>query len=558
MSKIDFFSLGGLDEKDKACYVLEIDNSIYVFNMGICIPTDNKGGIRKIIPDLSWLIDNKNRIKCIFSGYPSKNNIGSLEYFYNDFKNIPIYSSELGVQIISSYFNKKNMNRIDENFNLNLFPMKPLERVKIGNIFVTAFRVSSSIAESLGFILHTDDGDIVYIDEFIFYNDKTTLFVNDYDKLFTLIQKDVLLLIVGVGNSSKFTGFTSPNHITRNFYLNAISKLNDSRLIVAIYDHDIHSFDTLATIATEKQIPIIIYNPIFFNVFSAMVNQKLLVANSLPLLPIQKINELKKGIVVLSASFDKLFVKLNSITKDEDEILKLKESDHFILGTRSISGFEKKEADVMDKFSIIDIDSVKLPKNFIDMRASSEDHKFLIKILKPKYIIPTLGLYYEMVKYEQVVAEMGFDTNNIFSLYNGEVLELVNGKRIKEHLPHIDTGDKFVGSQGLLMEGNNILMERKMMAENGIIFFSILSKNNNSESKDTCDWQDIGVFSNDLQNIEKRLQMKNETLSFYAKSIVDPNLVSDQKTLKQLIKKFIAKQVEKFCYKTPIVIVSII
>lgn len=558
MSRINFFSLGGLDEKDKACYVLEIDDSIYVFNMGISIPSDHRGGIQKIIPDLSWLKENKNRIKCIFIGYPSKNNLGALQYVYSDFKNIPIYSSELGIEIINSYFNKKNMNRIDENFHLNLVPILPLEKTKIGNLYVTAFRVSSSIPESLGFILHSNDGDIVYIDEFVFYNDNTSLFVNDYDKLFTIIKQNVLLLIVGVGNYSKFIGYTSPNNNTRDFYLNAVSKLNDSRLIVAIYDHDIHSFDTLATIATEKQIPLIIYNPIFFNVFSVMVSKKLLQSNSLPLLPIQKINELKKGIVVLSSSFDKLFVKLNSIAKGEDDILKLKENDFFILGTRTISGFEKNEADIMDKFSIVDIDALKLPKNFLEMRASSEDHKFLVKLLKPQFIIPTFGLYYEMIKYENLISETGFNVKNIFSLYNGEILELVDAKRIKENFPHIPTDEKFIGNQGLLMEGNNILMERKMMAENGIIFFSILSKGVNSNEQELCNWKDVGVFSNESQNVEKRLQMKNDAFSFYTKSILDSSLASDQKTLKQLIKKFIIKQIEKFCYKTPIIIISII
>lgn len=558
MSKIEFFSLGGMDENDKNCFVLEVDDEMFIFNMGISIPTDSLSGIKKIIPDIEWISRNVNKVKGIFIGFPSKNNIGSFQYIYNHIKNVPIYSSGVGVEIISSYFNKRNMKKIDENFELNLIPIDPLKTHRIGKISFTPFRVTSSIPCSLGFIFHTNDGDIVYLDDFIIYNDKSNAFINDFFILKDLLKKEVLLLISSVGNVAKFNGFTNPNHKTKNFYLEMLNKTDNSRLIVSCYDYDIYSFLTLMSIAKEKQIPFIIYNPIFVNVFNFMANKGFVNTNSLPLLPIQKINEVKKGIVLVLAPFDKLFEKLSTIATGQDEILKLKKNDVFVLGIRTVSGFEKQESEILDKLSIVDVDSYKLPKNFLEIKPSIEDHKYLVNYLKPKYIIPTSGMYYETIKYAIALKEVGFNPNDIITLYNGEILNIVDGKKVPGHLKHIELNDCFIGSQGILSEGSNILIERKVMAENGIIFFSLLFDKNKHMSLDSYDWKEIGVFANDEVDYEKKLTLKNEAFKFSQSFFESKDANLDLKMIKQSIKKFIAKQVEKFCSKTPIIIVSII
>lgn len=558
MSKISFFSLGGMDENEKPCYVLDVDGQYYVFNLGITIPVYTKLGIKKIIPYVDWIANNIKSIKGIFIGNASHRNIGAIQYVYDVIKTIPIYTSKLGSIILNSHFNKKSMQKYSNFENLNTNVLEHLKTYEIGNVKITPFRVSCSLAGSIGFVITTQDGSIIYLDEFIISGDKNYAFDSDITKINAITGNKNLLLISNVGNVAKNSGFTSPNHNAKSFYSNILMKNTDSRIIVACHYHDIYTFLTLALLAKEKQVPFVIYNPLFMNVFNTLVNDKYFDNSKLLTLPIHRINEMTKGIIVMSSTPDKIFNKLISLTKNEDDILKLKKTDYIILGFKTISGFEKYEADIMDRYSKLDIDINNLPRTILRMEASSEDHKFLVNELHPKYVIPTLGMYYEMVKYENCLGEIGFNPKNCISLYNGEVFTLINGEEPTTKRNKLDVHDMFVGSQGLLTEGANILQERQMMSESGIIFYSI-----EYNPKDKCfsdknvDFQSFGVAPKNEETDKLFKQISQETFDFAAKALKEMNKF-DSKELKQLIKKSISKQIEKVLEKEPIVIVTIV
>ena len=558
MSKISFFSLGGMDENEKPCYVLDVDGQYYIFNLGITIPVYTKLGIKKIIPYVDWITNNIKSIKGIFIGNASHRNIGAIQYVYDIIKGIPIYTSKLGSIILNSHFNKKSMQKYNNFEGINTRILEPLKTYEIGNVKITPFRVVCSLAGSYGFVITTNDGNIVYLDEFIINGDKNSAFASDITKINRITGGKTLLLINNVGNVAKHSGFTSPNHKTKSFYNNILMKKNDSRVIVACHYHDIYTFLTLAMLAKEKQIPFVIYNPLFMNVFNTLINDKYFDNSKLLSLPIHKINEMSKGIVVMSSTPDRIFNKLISLTKNEDDILKLKKSDYVILGFKTISGFERFEADVMDRYSKLDIDVTNLPRTILKMEASSEDHKFLISELSPKYVIPTLGMYYEMIKYGNCLAEAGFNIKNCINLYNGEVFTLINGEEQSQKRNRLDVHDMFVGSQGLLTEGANILQERQMMSESGIIFYSLEYNN-----KDRCfndkniDFQDFGVVAKSHETDKLFKNISKEAFDFASKTLKEMNKFNS-KELKQLVKRFISKQVEKNLEKEPIVIVTII
>lgn len=558
MSKISFFSLGGMDENEKPCYVLDVDGQYYIFNLGITIPVYTKLGIKKIIPYIDWIANNAKSIKGIFIGNASHRNIGAIQYVYETIKDIPIYTSKLGAVILNSHFNKKSMQKYNNFENLNTIVLDPLKTYEIGNVKITPFRVVCSLAGSLGFVINTLDGNIVYLDEFIISGDKNHAFNSDITKINLITGNRTLLLINNVGNVAKNSGFTSPNHNTKTFYKNILMKKNDARVIVACHYHDIYTFITLASLAKEKQIPFVIYNPLFMNVFNTLITDRYFDNSRLLSLPIHKINEMTRGIIVMSSTPDRIFNKLISLTKNEDDILKLKKSDYVILGFKTISGFEKFEADIMDRFSKLDIDVNNLPRTILKMEASCEDHKFLINELRPRYVIPTLGMYYEMVKYENCLTEIGFNPKNCISLYNGEVFTLINGEEPNTKRNRLDVHDMFVGSQGLLTEGANILQERQLMSESGIIFYSI-----EYNSKDKCfneknvDFQDYGVVPKNEETDKIFKQISKETFDFASKTLKEMSKF-DSKELKQLVKKYISRQVEKTLEKEPIVIVTIV
>lgn len=556
MSNINFFSLGGMDENEKSCYVLEVNDNYYVFNLGITIPVYTKLGIKKVIPYIDWIEQNAKLIKGIFIGNATHRNMGALQYVYDKIKNIPIYTSKIGSVVLKSYLNKKSMQKYPNFTDLNIKVLEPHKNCNIGPIEITPFRVVTSLPDSYGWIIKTNEGNIIYIDEFIISSDNNNAFINDITKINLFTKGKNLLLINNVGNVAKNSGFTSPNHKSKHFYNEIINRSIHNRVIVGCFDTDIHTFLTLAQIAKEKSIPFVIYNPIFMNVFATISNEGMFSNKGLLLLPIHKINEMKRGIVLLSSTPDRLFSKLISLTNNEDDILKLKKSDKVILGFKTISGFEKIEAEIMDRYAKLDISVQSIPKTILKMEASIEDHKFLVNELKPKYIIPTLGMYSEVIKYGNALKEVGYDDNNIIMLNNGEMFSLVDGVHVKQN-KRIDVHEIYVGSQGILDEGENILQERQVMSENGIVFYSLEMDENNKFKETSVEIKHFGVVTNDQVNIDWFKQLEKETFNYASKALEETKKY-DAKEFKQVVKKHIAKSIEKVFMKTPIIIVTII
>ena len=557
MSKINFFPLGGMDETEKACFVLDVSGDYYLINLGISIPSVSTLGIKKIIPYMEWVKKNEKNIKGIFIGNASYKNTGAIQYCYDYIKNIPIFTSRLGATILNAHYNPKSMQKYGNFTDLKIKVLEPLKGYNIGKIKVTPFRVTSCMPDTYGFVISTGEENIVYIDEFTIYNSSQNTFANDINKLqYLTFQQKNLMLISNAGNANKNSGFTAPNFKTKSFYSDLLTRKNVNRLIVACHYHDVYTFLILAQIAKEKQLPFVIYNPVFINVFNDIVKNKYFDASNLPITPIHKINEIQKGIVIISTTRDRLYNKLLSISKDEDEILALKKSDTVVLGFKTEIGFEKSVSELLDSFSLLDIDAMQIPKHILTMEASDEDHKFLVNLLKPKYYIPTLGKYHQCVKLANSLKEIGFNPNNVIKMYNGEVATF-DKQNLVSVTQREEVHPMYVGAQGLLTEGDNIFFERNLMSDSGIVFFAIkLAEDQKSFVENGYEFSHQGVTIESDYVKETFANIAKEAWALANSSIKELDKL-DAKEIKTQVKKFISKQIDKAIEKNPIVIVMI-
>lgn len=559
MSKINFFPLGGMDELEKACYVLDVDGDYFLINLGISIPPQTVLGIKKAMPYMEWVKKNEKQIKGILIGNANYKNVGSIQYCYDYIKNIPIFTSKLGEVILQAHFNKKSMQKYTNFTELKTHVLEPLKSYNLGKIKVIPFRVTTCMPDTYGFVISTQDENIVYIDEFTIYNSSKSTFLNDINKLPLLTYQNKhknLILISNIGNASKNNGFTAPNFKTKSYYNDLLARKNVKRLIVACHYHDIYTFLVLAQIAKEKQLPFVIYNPVFINVFNEIVKNKYFDASNLPIVPIHKINQIEKGIVIISTTRDRLYNKLFSIAKNEDDILALKKSDTVVMGFKVEIGFEKIVAELLDAFSLLDIDANVLPKNYLTLEASDEDHKFLLNLVKPKYYIPTLGKYYQMVKLANSLKEIGFNPDNVIKLYNGEVASFDKQNILPSKKRH-DIYEMYVGGQGLLTEGENIFSERNVMSNSGIVFFvARLADDEKSFVDNSYQLNCQGVTIETDQNNEIFLSIAKGAFELASQTLNELGKF-DSKEIKNVLKKYISKQIDKAFEKTPIVIIMI-
>jgi ribonuclease J len=560
MAKIEFFALGGLDEKEKQCYVLNINGDIFIINSGVSTPPNASLGIKKIIPDFNWILQNKNAIKGIFIGYPAYANFGSLEYFCSQINNLPIYTNNIGKLIIQDYFDRHT--RLGEkgyDIEKHLHVLEPLKTIGVSeHMKITPIRVITSIPNSLGFIFHTNDGAVIYIDNFIIAPNVSNIFQSDLLEINKITNNKNLLLITGVGQISKNDGFTNPHHRCSSFF-DPILQDSNGKVIVGFYDDDIYKVLTLINQAIQKNIPIGIYAHGFEKIFQFLEQNNYLNTKNITLIKDEEIDQTKKCIVIVTGSYHRIFPKLEKIILDDDPKIHLRPEDSFVFAAPTIPGYEKMEAEMFDNVYRTDIKSIhKLSKSILQLLPSSEDHKLLTNILQPKYLIPVNGLYMYLKEFQKEISKIGVDKKNIFLLENGQCINIDDGNA-ELRKKYIKLEPQFIGNQGSLDVGATSLFEREQMKESGVVLVNLLI-NRRTKSIEYSNFDVIGVVNLSEDN-KKIINLINEEATKQINVLIADSINKnefDLKVFKQLVRKIFAKQYSHKFDKTPLVLMTII
>ncbi len=558
MSKINFVALGGLDQKAKHCYVLEIDQDIFIFNTGIEEKLNESLGINKIIPDYRYLVENKQRIKGIFFGTPSSTNIGSLTTLLERIGfDIPIITTDIGKTIILNHLYKCNRNRNYPEL-LNFIVVNPMRDIIIDNHVIVAFRIYNALPGSVGFVIKTPDGCIVYLDNYILCHDKSKVFFSQIHNIRSIIKDSpVLLMITQTGIVHKSQTFTAPFHNNKSFYEKIISDTS-SRIIIGLYNDDMFSLLNIAQAAKKYQRPFVIYSKDSINLFQACVKNGMFSNKHLLSISLSEISTCENPIIVISEEPKKLIAKIDRILNGEDEIITFKENDLFVLGTQIINGFEGNISVLLDDISKADVHYITLPKTYLPLEPSNEDHKFLISLVQPKYVIPVGGLYMGMIEYANVINQTWMRKDHVILLSNGEVASFENGEfNPKTHQMQLELVPlNSSGSNDLV---SSVIHERQQMLTSGVVTISLLI-NKHGEILSAIDIDQKGFIS---EKETKTLTTFNSLKENFRENIMDYFIFKKDKTIdfkesSTNIKKAFAKACTKAFDKRPLVLLSLI
>lgn len=558
MSKISFLPLGGQDERNKNSFILKVNDDTLIFDCGVKIPINSLYGVNMIVPDYSSLNNKNDEIKGIFIGYPSFYNHASLNILLQKIgTNTPIYCTEIGKIIIETYLEKKNWSFFKTN-KLNFKVIYPLKPFYVGKLEIVPFSISNSIPGSVGWVVKTPDGAIVYLDEFMVNNDRSKIFSSQLSKIDLIAKHNVLALLPSLGNVGKNSSFTTPNHKNLAFYQSIIKKAK-GRVIIACNDSDAYTIINLAKIAKDNNRPFSIYSNTFMNVFSTIVKQKFINIKGLNCLQISEINNSDNAVVVVAATHEQLFKKLMLIFDYQIQSVEPKSSDTFILGAQLVAGYEGHGAQLLDKLNKLDIESYVLPRNVMPMNASDEDHKYLLDSLNPKYVFPIQGLYKSVVKFEQALSQTKVKLDQVVFLDNGEEVSIIDGELAKKK-HRINISEKYTNTNGSGDVSASILFERQKLSDSGVLAVTLFLNKSNQQFVNKIDYKTFGIVSKIDENEEEIRQIidnfKDQLLSLV---ILDPkNKKINLKESKAIFKKVLMKLFEKKFNKRPVVLVTII
>ena len=503
MQKIRLMALGGLDEDGKNCYLIELDNDIFVVETGLKYPNESEQlGIECIIPDFSYLIENKDRVKAVFISHGHDDNMKALSYLLKEI-DVDVYATPLTAKLIEEELLKHGIR------NKRVRPLKRQDTIRVAGHTIYSFPLMQSIADGIGLAFKTDYGLIVYASEFIFDYDFTNeAFSLDINVLSDIGQSNVLALLAESVGSTR-SGYTTPKHrITE--HIEHYFENNSSRILITLYKQNLFRIIEILELAHRYKRRVFFYNDEHVRLLKQVED---LGYYKLPVnILVSKeefSNDMDDVIVVISGSGNKVFKLMNNIAIGEDSIIELREEDMVIIASPIVPGTEKEASAMENDLYRAGVTIVKLsPAEILSMHSSIEDLKMILSLIKPKYYIPVKGDFAALIGNAEIATAMGLTPDRIVILDNGQFALFENGKLVSVR-ETIELNDVSIDGTDSDIAGS-VLKDRGTLSTDGIIVVGVVLDHGSKALVGGPDIQSRGVIY--LKDADHILEQISEIL----------------------------------------------
>ncbi len=554
--KIKFFALGGLDENGKNMFVVEINDNIFIIEAGIKYPDKHTPGVDIIVPDCSYILENKDRVKAYIISHGHDDQMGALPYVY---KNIPapIYCSR-ETKIMIERKTKDYGLLLDSKYDFNL--VKDADTVSIAGVNFTFIAMTHSTPGALAIAIETSEGYIVYTSDFVVDFGAINLHRMNLSLLAKIAEKGTLLLLSESCAAEKI-GNASPKHkITP--HINSLFQDSNGRIFISIYSQNAYNMREVIDLAIKTNKKLLFLNQDDYELISELEYKD----NPLPrdsVIKFEDINRVaeKDLLVIISGTGEEIFKNLIDLSTGsyDGRSLEFKDTDTFVIASPSVSGTEVISINALDDVYKTGVNVKYLSrKDIASMHAQEEDLKMMLSLLKPKYYLPVKGDFKSLMANAKIAlnSSLGFNHNNIFIFDNGTILNIENGKAKPDFKNSIKTGDILVNANSVGQINDIVIQERQKMARDGVIILSISVSMEDKEIVAGPDVQMRGfIFLKDSENIVKQItQIFIEQVEVYLTGYYEGN----KEVLIEKIKDRVYRYVRKETGKTPLIFPNIL
>lgn len=503
---IRVFALGGMDENGKCLYIIEVNKDLFVIEAGLKYPDRTNPGVDAIIPDYSFLKENKDRVKAYIITHGHDDQIGSLPFIYRDVP-APIYASAATIAIIKAYSKRLNI----EN-NYQFFPVLPTSTFKVAGREFNFFQTVHAIMDSSGFAIATDQGYVVYSGDFLVEYNANKNYKHDLNALARIAEKDILLLLSESAGADK-PGYTSPNHRLTPHISNLLQDAK-GRVFIALFNQSVYNFEEVVALCVSSGKKIIFYDnetADFIKTFTDFGGINIPKANLASLDDLLRLRA-QDIVVVMMSPGERVYNKIAELAthENEDKRVVVGPGDTFIVACPSAPAFEILATDAVDELYRTGADVVNIKrKQIASMHAQEEDLKMMLSLLKPRFYLPIKGEYRQLIANAKIAVGMGvgLSHNNIFVMDNGMVLQIENRKgRILPALDNIKSGDLLIDGIGVGDVGATVISERQKLSDDGVIVMGLTVSKTENKIVAGPDVQMRGfVFVKESDNILREL-----------------------------------------------------
>lgn len=460
-TKIKIIPLGGLEQIGMNMTVFEYEDNIIVVDCGLSFPDDEMLGIDLVIPDITYLRENADKIKGIIITHGHEDHIGALPYVLKEI-NAPIYATKLTLAIIE---NKLKEHGLDRSVKKKI--VKHGQSINLGCFRIEFIKVNHSIADAAGLAIFTPAGIVVHTGDFKI--DYTPLFgdTTDLTRFGELGKKGVLALLADSTNVLR-PGFTSSERTVGKTIDHIFAENTKNRIIVATFASNVDRVQQIINFAYKYGRKVIIEGRSMVNIIGTASELGYI---KVPENTIIDIEEMKKYtddklVLITTGSQGESMAALSRMAASLHRKVTIKPGDTVIFSSTPIPGNEKAVSKVINELSMKGANVI-FQDTHVSGHACQEEIKLIYSLVKPKYSIPLHGEYRHLRGHAELAETMGIDKDNIFILSSGDVLEIGNESAGVEE--RVQTGSVLVDGLGVGDVGNIVLRDRQNLAENGII-----------------------------------------------------------------------------------------
>lgn len=471
-NKLQIIPLGGLGEIGKNMTVIRYNNKIIIVDAGLAFPDEEMLGIDIVLPDYSYLIENRDLIAGVIITHGHEDHIGALPYLLKDL-DVPVYGTRLSIGMIQSKLKEAKISKATLNV------IKPRDSIKLGVFRVEFINGSHSIPGAVGLAIHTPLGTIVHTGDFKLDHTPVSGEILDLHKYSELGDKGVLCLLSDSTNVER-PGFTASERLVGENIEEAFFNAKE-RIIFASFASNVNRLQQAVTASVKYNRKVAVVGRSMINVVGIAEELGYLDIPEGTLIEVEKIMDYPgdRVCILTTGSQGEPMSALSRMATGEHRQIAINEGDTVIVSASPIPGNEKAIARNIDHLLRLGANVIyeSVSGMHVSGHASEEELKLMLSMVKPKYFIPVHGEYRMLVKHAQLAQLVGIDRDNIFIAENGGVIEFTrHGARVAENVP---AGRVLIDGLGIGDVGNIVLRDRKQLSQDGILIVVVTISRSN-------------------------------------------------------------------------------
>ena len=460
-SRLKIIPLGGLEEIGMNITAFEYEDSIVVVDCGLAFPDDDMLGIDLVIPDITYLKQNIDKVKGFVITHGHEDHIGALPYVLRDI-NVPIYATKLTMALIEHKLEEHNMLQ-----GIKRKVIKFGQSINLGHFRIEFIKTNHSIQDAAALAIYSPVGTVVHTGDFKV--DYTPVFGDaiDLQRFAEIGKKGVLALMCDSTNAER-PGFTMSEKTVGRTLDVIFSEHRKQRLIIATFASNVDRVQQIINVAYKYGRKVVIEGRSMVNIITIASDLGYL---NIPENTLVDINQMRnypdeKMVLVTTGSQGESMAALSRMAADIHKKVTIKPGDLIVFSSHAIPGNEKAVSNVINELYEKGAEVI-FQDVHVSGHACQEDIKLIYSLVKPKYAIPVHGEYRHLIAQKNIALELGIPKQNIFIMKTGQVLEL--GQNSAKITGTVETGEVMVDGLGVGDVGNIVLRDRQHLSEDGIM-----------------------------------------------------------------------------------------